>query len=60
MAPELHWRKSSYSGEHGACIEIADLPDGGAAMRDSKNPGLVLPVNVPTLLTAVKDGHLDR
>jgi hypothetical protein len=60
MTPELHWRKSSYSGENGACIEIADLPDGGAAMRDSKNPGPVLPVDVRALLTAVKAGHLDR
>lgn len=33
------WRKSSFSngGEH--CIEITDLPGGGVALRDSKNPG---------------------
>ncbi|MFC5723090.1 DUF397 domain-containing protein [Streptomyces gamaensis] len=32
------WRKSSYSngGEH--CVEIADLPGGGVAVRDSKDP----------------------
>ncbi|MEU9305095.1 DUF397 domain-containing protein [Streptomyces sp. NPDC048269] len=31
------WRKSSYSGGEGECVEIADLP-GGLAVRDSKDP----------------------
>ncbi|MFF1647116.1 DUF397 domain-containing protein [Streptomyces sp. NPDC058240] len=32
------WRKSSASaGEH-ECVEIAELPGGGRAVRDSKNP----------------------
>jgi hypothetical protein len=34
----LNWRKSSFSGQGNTCIEIADLPDGGRAMRDSKDP----------------------
>lgn len=34
------WRKSSYSGGNGgACVEVAVLPDGGRAVRDSKDPG---------------------
>jgi Domain of unknown function (DUF397) len=34
------WRKSSYSGGNGGnCVEIAVLPDGGWAVRDSKDPG---------------------
>src|SRR5258707_10396292 len=33
------WVKSSYSGGESAnCVEIAVLPDGGRAVRDSKNP----------------------
>ena len=33
------WRKSSYSGGNGgACVEVAVLPDGGRAVRDSKDP----------------------
>lgn len=36
--PELVWRKSSYSKPAGNCVELAELPDGGVAMRDSKNP----------------------
>ncbi|SFL22609.1 DUF397 domain-containing protein [Streptomyces pini] len=32
------WRKSSASaGEH-ECVEVAELPGGGRAVRDSKNP----------------------
>lgn len=33
------WRKSSASGAEGNCVEIADLPNGAVAVRDSKNPG---------------------
>ena len=32
------WRKSSLSGSGNACVEVADLPTGGRAVRDSKNP----------------------
>jgi len=35
------WRKSTFSNNTGACVEVADLPadlDGGRAVRDSKNP----------------------
>jgi len=30
------WRKSSYSGSSGDCVEVAQL-SGGAAVRDSKD-----------------------
>ncbi len=33
------WRKSSYSGGNGNCVEIARLPDGTVAVRDSKDQG---------------------
>lgn len=32
------WRKSSASGAEHDCVEIAELPGGGRAIRDSKNP----------------------
>ncbi len=35
---KLNWRKSSYSGGEGNCVEVAELPDGGRAVRDSKDP----------------------
>jgi len=33
-----NWRKSSYSSAQGDCVEVAPLPDGGRAVRDSKDP----------------------
>jgi hypothetical protein len=36
---DLAWKKSSYSSASGGnCVEVAALPDGGRAIRDSKNP----------------------
>ncbi|AXI77857.1 DUF397 domain-containing protein [Peterkaempfera bronchialis] len=32
------WRKSSASGAENNCVEVTDLPGGGVAVRDSKNP----------------------
>ncbi|MER6284444.1 DUF397 domain-containing protein [Streptomyces sviceus] len=34
----MNWRKSSYSGSTNECVEIADLPAGGRAVRDTKDP----------------------
>ena len=32
------WRKASYCNGATACVEVAPLPDGGVALRDSKQP----------------------
>ncbi|RLV08512.1 DUF397 domain-containing protein [Streptomyces griseocarneus] len=32
------WRKSPDSNGGQSCVEITDLPHGGMAIRDSKNP----------------------
>lgn len=55
MTPELSaWRKSSYSGGNGQCVEVSHH----GAFRDSKNPsGSVLVFDRAALaafLTAVK------
>lgn len=34
----LTWRKSSHSSDDGNCVEVAGLPGGDRAVRDSKNP----------------------
>ncbi|RKN37193.1 DUF397 domain-containing protein [Streptomyces hoynatensis] len=34
----LDWQKSSLTANNGECFELAPLPDGGVAVRDSKNP----------------------
>lgn len=41
MKPESAsaFRKSSYSGQEGNCVEVADIADGGHVVRDSKVPG---------------------
>ncbi len=57
----LHWRKSSYSGTSGTCVDVADLPEGGRAVRDSKDPaGPVLtftPAEWATFCAGVRSGE---
>lgn len=35
---ELAWRKASASMPEGNCVQLAPLPEGGVAVRDSKDP----------------------
>jgi hypothetical protein len=35
----MDWFKSSFSVLQGACVEASNLPDGGMAVRDTKNRG---------------------
>jgi hypothetical protein len=59
---ELKWRKSSRSNV-GACVEVAPLPDGGRAVRDSKDqagPILVFtPAEWSAFVAGVKGGEFD-
>ncbi|MGC5014489.1 DUF397 domain-containing protein [Streptosporangium sp. DT93] len=32
------WRKSHFSNPSGNCVELAELPDGRVAMRNSRDP----------------------
>ncbi len=34
----ISWQKSSYSNPSGNCVELADLPDGRIAVRNSRVP----------------------
>lgn len=48
------WRKSSHSGDEGACVEMAPLT-GAVAVRDSKDPSgpvLVFPPHAWAAFTA--------
>ena len=38
VTPPTKWRKSSYSGDTGNCVEVAVLPSNQIGIRDSKNP----------------------
>ena len=55
-----NWRTSTYSGASGECVEVAELAEGGWAVRDSKNPtgpALILTPSEWTAFTAdVRDG----
>jgi hypothetical protein len=58
------WRKSSRSnGNGGACVEVADLPDGSRAVRDSKDQGgptlLFTPAEWRAFVEGVKQGEFD-
>jgi hypothetical protein len=54
----MDWRKSSFSGDSGVCVQVRqDL----AAIRDSKDThGPVLALNLSHFLTTVKAGELNR
>lgn len=64
-APNLsgaRWRKASYTEGNDNCVEVAHVP-GGAALRDSKNPGPVLivtPASFAGLVDTLKAGRFDR
>ncbi len=56
------WRKSSYSGGTGNCVEVAGNRAGAVAVRDSKNPGVPALICTPaawrTLTRKVRNGEI--
>lgn len=55
---EPRWRKSSFTGNQGNCVELASTMD---AIRDSKNPAYRLPVvGLRDLLETVRHDRLTR
>jgi len=57
------WRKSRYSNPSGDCVEVAMLPDGGIAVRNSRDPaGAVLVYTrseIAAFICGVKAGEFD-
>lgn len=60
----LEWAKSSYSGNNANCVEVAVLPAGGRALRDSKTPsGPIVTLsdsNFATFIAGAGAGEFDR
>ncbi|MFC8348569.1 DUF397 domain-containing protein [Streptomyces sp. NPDC057280] len=56
------WRKSSYSGTSGDCLEVAQIPTTHIAIRDSKHPTLghlrVTPATFTAFVAATARGAL--
>ncbi|MEU4096675.1 DUF397 domain-containing protein [Streptomyces sp. NPDC026673] len=57
------WRKSGRSNPSGNCVELAALPDGGFALRNSRHPGgpalIYTRAEIEAFLGGVKDGDFD-
>jgi uncharacterized protein DUF397 len=62
--PAVSWRKSRRSNPSGNCVELAELPDGQVALRNSRFPeGPVLlysRAEIAALLGGVRDGDFDH
>jgi hypothetical protein len=58
----LHWFKSSFSAS-GSCVEVAHLPGGGVAVRDSKDRGKAAHVYTrrewEAFMAGVRNGEFD-
>lgn len=57
------WRKSARSGANGNCVELADLPTGDIAVRNSRHPDgpalVYTRTEIAAFVAGAKDGEFD-
>ena len=57
------WRKSRRSNSQGNCVELARLPDGLIAARNSRDPGgpalIYTQAEIDAFITGARDGDFD-
>lgn len=58
------WQKSQHSNPNGACVEVAVLPGGKIAVRNSRFPGgpalIYTRAEIAAFLAGAKDGEFDH
>ena len=61
---EVRWQKSWHSNPNGECVELASLPTGEIAMRNSRFPAgpilLYTQAEITAFLAGAKDGEFDH
>lgn len=65
-ATDLHgaiWRKSHRSNSQGNCVELASLPGGMIALRNSRHPGgpalIYTQAEIDAFIKGARDGDFD-
>jgi hypothetical protein len=57
------WRKSRHSNPSGNCVEIAGLPDGAVAIRNSRHPSgaalICARAEISAFRASARDGEFD-
>ncbi len=58
------WQQSGRSNPSGNCVECAALPDGGVAVRNSRDPEgpalIYTPAEIEAFILGVRDGDFDN
>jgi Domain of unknown function (DUF397) len=60
---DVTWRKSRHSNSQGTCVELAGLPGGEIAVRNSRHPDspalIYTPAEMDAFIKGAKDGEFD-